>query len=56
MNAAYVDAPDEEVEKGRNILKTQMEAAVKMPAVPREVNIEGEADLGKKAKGRSVHP
>ena len=39
-DAVYVEAPEEEVEKARDILKTQMEAAIEMPVVPLEVDIE----------------
>jgi DNA polymerase I len=39
-DAVYVEAPDEEAQAARNILKTEMEAAVEMPVVPLEVDIE----------------
>jgi DNA polymerase I len=38
-DAVYVEAPDEEAQAARNILKTEMEAAVEMPVVPLEVDI-----------------
>jgi DNA polymerase I len=39
-DAVYVEAPDEEAQAARNILKTEMETAVEMPVVPLEVDIE----------------
>jgi DNA polymerase I len=39
-DAVYVEAPDEEAQAARNILKMEMEAAVEMPFVPLEVDIE----------------
>jgi DNA polymerase I-like protein with 3'-5' exonuclease and polymerase domains len=39
-DAVYVEAPEEEAEKAKEILKEQMEAAVEMPFVPLEVDIE----------------
>jgi DNA polymerase I len=39
-DAVYVEAPDEEAQATRNILKTEMAAAVEMPVVPLEVDIE----------------
>jgi DNA polymerase-1 len=39
-DAVYVEAPEEEAEKAKEILKSQMEAAVEMPFVPLEVDIE----------------
>jgi DNA polymerase I-like protein with 3'-5' exonuclease and polymerase domains len=39
-DAVYVEAPDEETQAARNILKTEMDAAVEMPIVPLEVDIE----------------
>jgi DNA polymerase I-like protein with 3'-5' exonuclease and polymerase domains len=39
-DAAYLEAPEEEAEQAREILKQQMEAAVEMPVVFPEVDIE----------------
>jgi len=39
-DAVYVEAPDEEAQAARNILKQEMESAVEMPVVPLEVDIE----------------
>ena len=39
-DAVYVEAPEEEAAQARRILKEQMEAAVEMPVVPFEVDIE----------------
>jgi DNA polymerase I-like protein with 3'-5' exonuclease and polymerase domains len=39
-DAVYVEAPDEEAQATRNILKKGMEPAVEMPVVPLEVDIE----------------
>jgi DNA polymerase I len=39
-DGVYVEAPEEEAEKAKEILKAQMEAAVEMPFVPLEVDIE----------------
>jgi len=39
-DAVYVEAPDEEAQAAKNILKTEMESAVEMPVVFLEVNIE----------------
>lgn len=39
-DAVYVEAPDEEAERAKTILITEMENAVEMPIVPLEVDIE----------------
>lgn len=39
-DAVYVEAPEEEAEKARDILKAEMEGAVEMPLIPLEVDIE----------------
>jgi DNA polymerase I-like protein with 3'-5' exonuclease and polymerase domains len=39
-DAVYVEAPDEEENRVRHLMKEQMEAAVEMPVVPLEVDIE----------------
>ncbi len=39
-DAVYVETPNEEAGKARDILRTEMEAAVEMPLVPLEVDIE----------------
>ncbi len=38
-DAVYVEAPDEETEQARRIVKEQMEAAIEMPVVPLEIDI-----------------
>jgi DNA polymerase I len=39
-DAVYVEAPDEEAEEAKEIMKAQMEAAVEIPLVPVEDDIE----------------
>jgi DNA polymerase I-like protein with 3'-5' exonuclease and polymerase domains len=39
-DAIYEEAPDEEVKKARNLIKTQIQSALEMPIVPLEVDIE----------------
>ena len=39
-DAVYVEAPKDEAEKARGILKKEMERAVEMPAVPLEIDID----------------
>lgn len=39
-DAVYVEAPEEEAQAARNILKTEMEAAVEMPVVPLEIELD----------------
>jgi len=39
-DAVYVEAPEKEAEEAKEIMKAQMEAAVEIPLVPVEVDIE----------------
>jgi DNA polymerase I-like protein with 3'-5' exonuclease and polymerase domains len=39
-DAVYVEAPEEEATKAREIMKEQMETAVEMPLVSLEIDIE----------------
>ena len=39
-DTVYVETPEEEGEKAKELLKAQMEAALEMPFVPLEVDIE----------------
>lgn len=39
-DAVYVEAPEEEAQAAGNVLRTEMEAAVEMPLVPLEIDID----------------
>jgi len=39
-DAVYVEAPEEEAQRARQLMKAEMEDAVDMPIVPLEVDIE----------------